>query len=61
MRLDRLFVAVLLFLVLVPGAPAQELTERGTFKGYKFRVDRGALSPDGKILAAGGGARAGET
>ena len=55
MRLDRLFVAVLLLLVLVPGAPAQELTERGTFKGYKFRVVRAALSPDGKVLAAGGG------
>jgi WD40 repeat protein len=42
-------------LVPVPGAPAQELTERGTFKGYTFRIERAALSPDGKILAAGGG------
>ena len=55
MRLDRLFVAVLLLLVRVPGVPAQELTERGTFKGHKFRVDRAELSPDGKVLAAGGG------
>jgi WD40 repeat protein len=44
-----------LLLVLVTGAPAQELTERGTFKGHKFRVDRAELSPDGKVLAAGGG------
>jgi WD40 repeat protein len=42
-------------LVLVPGVPAQELTERGTFKGHKFRVDRAEPSPDGKVLAAGGG------
>jgi WD40 repeat protein len=42
-------------LVTVPVASAQELTERGTFKGHKFRIDRAALSPDGKVLAAGGG------
>jgi WD40 repeat protein len=54
-RPDRLFVGVLLLLVSVPAAPAQELTERGTFKGHKFRVRLAELSPDGKILAAGGG------
>jgi WD40 repeat protein len=29
--------------------------ERGTFKGYRFRVDLAAFNPDGKLLAAGGG------
>jgi WD40 repeat protein len=52
---DRRIVAALLVLVSVPAAPAQELTERGTFKGPKFRANQVALSPDGKILAAGGG------
>jgi WD40 repeat protein len=56
MRPDELFAAALLLLGPVLGAPAQqELIERGTFKGYKFRVDRALLSPDGKVLAAGGG------
>jgi WD40 repeat protein len=55
MRLYRIFIIGLLVLAAVSRTPAQELTERGTFKGYKFRVDRAALSPDGKILAAGGG------
>jgi WD40 repeat protein len=35
--------------------PAQELLERATFKGHTFYVGRTALSPDGKILASGGG------
>jgi WD40 repeat protein len=34
---------------------AQELAPRVTFKGHTFRVDKTALSPDGKILASGGG------
>jgi WD40 repeat protein len=55
MRAGGLGVAALLLLVPVPGAPAQELTDRGTFHGHKFRVDRAELSPDGKVLAAGGG------
>lgn|GEM_PF-6774909 len=55
MRPNSLFVAALCFLVAVPGAPTQELTKRGTFKGHKFPVDRTALSPDDKVLAAGGG------
>jgi WD40 repeat protein len=60
-RPNRLFIAVLLLLVPVPEALAQELTERGTFKRHKIRVDRAALSPDGKVLAAGGGdTRSGE-
>jgi len=54
-RPGGLFVVALLLLVPVPGAPAQELIERGTFKGHKFRVDRAALSPDGTVLAAAGG------
>jgi len=55
MRLDGLFLTALLLLAPVPGAPAQELMERGTFKGYRFRVDLAAFNPDGKLLAAGGG------
>lgn len=54
MRPARLFVAVLLLSVRMPGVPAQELTERGTFKRGSFRVDRVELSPDCKVLAAGG-------
>jgi WD40 repeat protein len=54
MRPAGLFLAALLLLV-PPGSPAQELTERATFKGHKFRIGRAALSPDGKILASGGG------
>jgi WD40 repeat protein len=38
-----------------PGAPAQELRERGTFGGLNFAVECAALSPDGTVLAAGGG------
>src|SRR5690349_5661309 len=55
MQSRHLFVAVLLFSMSAPGASAQELTERATFRGHRFRVDRAELSPDGKILAAGGG------
>ena len=54
MRLNRLTAGVLLMLVSAAGTSAQELTERGTFKGFKFKV-RAELSPDGTILAAGGG------
>jgi WD40 repeat protein len=54
-RPERLLLAVLLLVVRVPGIPAQELTERGTFKGHKYWVERAELSPDGKVLAAGGG------
>jgi WD40 repeat protein len=54
-RLDGLFVAALLVLASVPGAPAQELTERATFRGVKSRVERAALSPDGKMLATAAG------
>jgi WD40 repeat protein len=54
-RANRLIVALLLLLGRVLGVPGQELKERGTFKGHKFRVDRAEPSPDGKLLAAGGG------
>jgi WD40 repeat protein len=53
MQSRHLFVAVLL--ILAPEASAQELIERATFRGHRFRVDRAELSPDCKILAAGGG------
>jgi WD40 repeat protein len=46
---------MLLLLVRVPGVPGQELTERGTFKGHAFGINQAQLSPDGKLLAAGGG------
>lgn len=59
MRCDQLYAAALLMLVSVAGAPAQELTERGTFKECKFGVGQALLSPDGKVLAAGGGHNAG--
>jgi WD40 repeat protein len=36
-------------------ASTQELVERASFKARTFRVDRTALSPDGKVLASGGG------
>lgn len=36
-------------------AHAQELKERAFFAGHSFRVDRVALSMDGKLLASGGG------
>jgi hypothetical protein len=42
MRPAGLFLAALLLLV-PPGSPAQELTERATFKGHKFRIGRAAL------------------
>jgi WD40 repeat protein len=54
-RPDGLFVAALLLLLSDAGAPAQELRERAAFGRYQFRVDRAAFSPDGKVLAAGGG------
>jgi WD40 repeat protein len=54
-RPDGWFVAVLLLLAPVPGVPTQELTERGTFKGFKLRPDWVVLSPNGKVLAAGSG------
>jgi len=50
-RPDRLFVSVLLLLLPVLGAPARELTERGTFKGHKFRVDRVELSNADEITS----------
>jgi len=52
--MDRLFVALVVLLVCVLRVPAQELTERGTFKRRTFRVDRAELSPDCKVLAVGG-------
>ncbi len=55
MRPARFFVAALLLLVPLPEASAQKLIERCTIKELKFRVERVALSPGGKILAAGGG------
>src|SRR5262245_14037718 len=53
----RIHLPVLLFLCLVASisrASAQELVERASFKGYTY-LQQTALSPDGKILASGGG------
>jgi WD40 repeat protein len=44
-----------LLLTLTTNLSAQWLTERATFKGHTFVVNKTALSPDGKILASGGG------
>jgi WD40 repeat protein len=46
---------VLLLLMTTGELTAQELKECSAFKGNKFPVDRAVLSPDGKVLAAGGG------
>ena len=49
---------VLLTLVLVRWAPAlqaEDLKEVASFPGHKFRVGKVVLSPDGKLLVAGGG------
>jgi WD40 repeat protein len=51
--LAALFLAALAPMALAQSA--QELIERATFKGHTFRADRTALSPDGTILASGGG------
>jgi WD40 repeat protein len=42
-------------LALPPVCPAQELRQVAPFKGLSFPVGRALLSPDGKLLAAGGG------
>jgi WD40 repeat protein len=38
-----------------PGSFAQEMKERAAFSGHTFAVQGVALSPDGKLLASGGG------
>ena len=55
MRTPGLTMAVVLVLAAAPAAPAQGLQVRLTGTGYKFGVNRATVSPDGKILAAGGG------
>jgi WD40 repeat protein len=45
----------LLLLASTAELAAQELKERASFKEYKFWVNCATLSPDGKIVAAGGG------
>jgi WD40 repeat protein len=61
MRCDLSFVVFLGLAGAASQASAQELAARATFKGHTFRVDKTALSPDGKILAsAGGDTRGGE-
>jgi WD40 repeat protein len=55
MRLHRLMLVSLLLWATAGELTAQELKERATFKGLRFPVNRAALSPDGKVLAAGGG------
>jgi WD40 repeat protein len=55
MQLHRLLLLGLLLLVTTDEVAAQELKERATFTGFKFQVHKATLSPDGKILAVGGG------
>src|SRR6516225_6916213 len=55
MRCDLSFVVFLGLAGAASQASAQELAASVTFKGHTFRVDRTVLSPDGKILASGGG------
>jgi WD40 repeat protein len=55
MRYNLPVVASLCLIAAVSQASAQNLKERVTFQGHTFRVDRTALSLDGKILASGGG------
>jgi WD40 repeat protein len=55
MRLHRLMLVSLLLGATAGELTAQELRERAKFKGLRFPVNRAALSPDGKVLAAGGG------
>jgi WD40 repeat protein len=52
----RVWLLVLTCLLgLAPASPAQELRERATFKGPKFRVNQTAVSPDGKLFAVAAG------
>src|SRR5689334_19395988 len=61
MRSHELMLIAALLSALAPACPAQELRRCATFKGPSFPVARAVLSPDGKLLAAGGGdARGGE-
>jgi WD40 repeat protein len=61
MRRDALLLTSVVLLAPVPGLAGEDLIERATCKGLTYRVERAALSPDGKVLAAGGGnARGGE-
>ena len=61
MRSQGLILVAALLLALAPACPAQDLRRCATFKGPSFPVARAVLSPDGKLLAAGGGdARGGE-
>src|SRR5437870_5231901 len=55
MRQHGLMLASLFLLAPAAALSAQELRLRATFKGHTFPVNRATLSPDGKILAAGGG------
>jgi WD40 repeat protein len=56
---DKLLLASLFCIVVVPTGSAQELMERATFKGHSDYIDLTALSHDGKYLASAGGDRHG--
>jgi WD40 repeat protein len=54
-RTSALVLPFLFLLVLGAAGSAQELKERALFKGHTFSVNQVALSPDGKVVATGGG------
>ena len=53
----RSYVLALAVAIILPGPAglAQQLRERAVLSGHTFAVERVALSPDGKLLASGGG------
>jgi WD40 repeat protein len=55
MRPHTLVLTCLLATAPVAVAPGQELRQRAVCLGHTFRVMQAVLSPDGKVLASGGG------
>ncbi len=60
MRFKVLGPAAALLMAAAPALPAQVLHEVTTFTGHALRVDRAVVSPDGRLVAAGGRSRGGE-
>ncbi len=55
MRSPAFILATGFLVTMAPALPADELKERAAFKGHKFWPQQVAISPDGRILATGGG------